>query len=219
MSLIKVPLISVKYYDDSKTIAIRQKVDSIKAAFGKSIAEIAKLTKVSENILYGFIFIESAGNPIAYNKSSGATGLMQLVPAAASDIVVLENKQKRLTEPEKTILRKYLGSRLDCILSMKYMGHKLSCNNNVGVSITKEDLYQPELNVLIGAIYLGQLIDQFTENGLVRLDKVVLKYNRGLFARIIGTTVKEVYDNANTESRNYISKLAGENGVLHILPA
>lgn len=174
MSILKLPLVTKSYFTDSQLPKVKAVLIEIRAKYGDIIRSVALLTRVPEELIIAFIYIESGGNASAVNKGSGAAGLMQLVAPAANDILHLENKQGRLQEAEKEMLRKYLGNRLDCILSMQYMAQKLPCNGNKGNVITKADLLKPELNILIGAIYLGILIAQFTENNIVRLDKIVI---------------------------------------------
>jgi soluble lytic murein transglycosylase-like protein len=97
------------------------------------------------------------------------------------------------------------------------MGQKLKCNNSLGYVFTKADLLKPELNLLVGAIYLGILLDEHVENNTIRLDKIVLRYNKGFFTKFPkGATKEMVYNAANSISQNYIKKLAGINSVLAI---
>jgi len=213
-SLIQLPMLPKQFYPTASSSSVRAKFAEIRRRYGSLINAVAAVTNVPERILVSFVFIESGGDASAVNKGSGAVGLMQLVPAGASDMLSLEARLGRLGAAEKEVLRRYLGSRLDCLLSMKYFGQPLPCNQRRGVSLTRADLLQPELNLLCGAIYLGILIDQFTENGVIRLDKVIIKYNQGYFKKIKGQTVAEVYASAPTETRNYIAKLAGVNSAL-----
>jgi len=125
-------------------------------------------------------------------------------------------KKGRLTPQERAYIVAQVGEdKMACVEKMQYMGHKLRCNNNTGVVFTEADLFKPELNIAIGAIYLGQLIDKHTEGDQVRLDKVIINYNRGPFAKVPTGTPEQVYKLAgNLETRNYIAKLAGVNGVM-----
>lgn len=215
MPNIHLPFINKAFYQ-AKDIDNNSKVlAQIKADFGGLITSISTMTKVPEKLIYAMIFIESQGKSTVV--SGRAIGLMQIDYSSAGDIIFFESKQKRLGEIEKTLLRKYLGSRLDCILSMQYMGQKLKCNSNLGYIFTKADLLKPELNILVGAIYLGILLDEHVENNTIRLDKIVLRYNKGFFTKFPkGATKEMVYNSANSISQNYIKKLAGLNSVLSI---
>jgi soluble lytic murein transglycosylase-like protein len=215
MADIQLPFINKAFYlakdidNNSKVLA------QIKADYGGLITSISAITKVPEKLIYAMIFIESQGKSNAV--SGRAIGLMQIDYSSAGDIIFFEFKQKRLGDPEKVLLRKYLGTRLDCILSMQYMGQKLKCNTNLGYVFTKVDLLKPELNILVGAIYLGILLDEHVENNIVRLDKIVLRYNKGFFTKFpVGASKETIYNSANAISQTYIKKLAGINSVLSI---
>lgn len=213
-------MVDSSFYKSTEKDLIKSKLNEIIQKYGTLIDSVSRLTNVPSKLIIAFIFIESGGKSDAIS-GAGAVGLMQLVPAATSDIIHLENKQGRLSDNEKTILRKYIGNRLDCILKMKYMGHELPCNDNTGVSISKQDLLNPEFNILCGAIFLGILIDDHTEKGVIRLDKVVLRYNKGFFSKPKGNTVSEVLADAKLkggkESESYILKLVGKNSVLDLI--
>lgn len=209
-SIIKTPSLDAGYYQDHERSQIAAKINEIKAAYGTIVRTVASITNVPEMLLYAFIFIESAGNRYAVNGST--IGLMQLSPAGASDMIFLENKRGRLQPTEKAILRKYMGSRLDACLRMKWMGE-------TGVHVTPADLSNPEFNVLAGAIYLGILLDEHLEGDYVRLDKVVARYNRGYFAKNLTGDYDSFYLSQNTITRNYILKLVGTNGIIDILTA
>jgi hypothetical protein len=149
---------------------------------------------------------------------------MQITAETATGVIFFENKQGRLLPGEKAILQKYLSKgKLECIYSMQYFGHPVKCStitlkggNKVGQVIEKSDLLHPELNILIGAMLLGQLIDQHTENGVPRMDKVVVRFNAGYFYKPQGNTIEQTVALVPAESRNYIYKLLGQNGVLSL---
>jgi hypothetical protein len=63
-------------------------------------------------------------------------------------------------------------------------------------------------------------VDEFSSNGIIRLDKIIAIYNGGRFSKsgkkIIpfkGST-KELLTQVPKETSDYIKKLAGTNGVL-----
>jgi len=212
---IKIPAINKAYYDDVSAKANQAKiVGVIRPRFGKMINNIADITNLPSELLEAFIFIESAGDPNA--KSPYAIGLMQVSPAAASDALVKEKGAGRLSEPEAAILKKYLGSRYSLIESVK------KGQTSLGKTfITKEDLFKPELNLLIGSILLKQLIDEFTQSdGRIRMDKVVTIYNGGRYGAVAKKiisftgTIEEMMPQLPKETASYILKLLGSKGVL-----
>ena len=215
---ITIPFIDKSFYKDSDIPLIKDKLTTIRQKYGTYINNISKTTNIPKELLISFLFVESGGNSKAKSPAN-AIGLMQLKTGSASDILIMENKKNRLNEDEKIILRKYIGDRLDCILKAKFLGDKvLHQGEYKTVFITEEDLYNPELSILIGAIYLGIVIDEHIEKGQIRLDKVISRYNRGYFAKkgLVGT-ISEVYENMPTETKNYITKLSGKKGILDII--
>lgn len=229
--IIKAPAISNKFYEDSEVPFIKDKLAEIRSKYGRIIDLVATITNVPAKIITSFIFIESRGEEKAESficKSSRPyecpVGLMQITAETATGVIFYENKQGRLLPEEKSILQKYISkAKLECIYSMQYFGHPVKCShitikagNKVGQIIEKKDLFNPELNILIGAMLIGQLIDQHTELGTPRMDKVVVRYNAGYFYKPQGNTIQQTVNLVNAESRNYIYKLLGNNGVLSL---
>jgi soluble lytic murein transglycosylase-like protein len=224
MIKVKVPAVNEAFYTDSVRPQVEKKLGEIYNRFKKEIDQAARLTNLTTDMITSLIFIESSGNEKAVSRAN-AVGLMQLVPAAASDVLVMENNKKRMTEDEKAVLKKYLGDRLDSgILKMKFLGDKKTVNGTTSaVWVTKEDLFNVEFNILVGAIYLGLLIDESVEDGKLRLDKVIVRYNRGYFSDGKGSKLPEsaqailAASNIPNETKDYIRKFAGINSTLHIL--
>ncbi len=219
MQNVIIPSVSNKFYTDTEAPQVKEKMTAIYNSFKGIIDSVSSISNIPKELLKSFIFIESAGKSDAIS-GAGAVGLMQLIPASASDILVMENKKKRFNDQEKAILTKYLGNRFtDGILKMKFLGDKVTVNGVTSATwITKEDLMNPELNVLIGAIFLGLLIDEETDKKGLRLDRVVLRYNRGYFSKIDkALDLPALVVNQPTESKNYIYKLLGTNGTLDLL--
>lgn len=216
---VQIPSIQKAFYPDKDRSAIKKKIAEIYAKYKSEIDIVSKCTNVPINLILSFIFIESGGDPNA-KSGAGAIGLMQLIPSSANDILIIERQKNRLTEMEKKILTEKLGDRFtQGIMKMPYLGASISFK---GVStssfVTKEDLYNPLFNILCGSIYLGLLLDEHTEGGTVRLDKVVIRYNKGYFAdskgkNLIGS-IANVISSAPTESKAYVLKLVGLNGTL-----
>jgi soluble lytic murein transglycosylase-like protein len=216
---IKIPATDKSFYPDEQKSGIKKRLTDIYSQFKKQIDIVSSATNIPANLIVSFIFIESNGKA---NVVSGAkaVGLMQVIPSSASDILVLENKKGRLTAPEKEILTQKLGKRFtEGILKMRYLGDKVKVDGVYSsVFVTQDDLFDPLLNIIIGSIYLGMLIDEHTEGQDIRLDKVVIRYNRGYFSDSRGKNLVGSLDNiirsVPTESKNYVLKLLGKNGTL-----
>ncbi len=208
---IDLPAIMDQFYDDFEVEQNRAKINIIKSQYGSIISNIAFLTNLPDSLILAFIFVESSG--IVNSKNGNGIGLMQIGVNSATDIVYNEYKNGRLFQEEISILRSYLNERMDQIFSMRSPG--------ITLYITAEDLYNPELNILIGAIYLGQLIDESFEADKLRLDKVIIRYNTGYFSfqrgrKLIGD-IATILNIVNPITQAYITKMIGKNGVLETI--
>ncbi|MFA6587983.1 MAG: transglycosylase SLT domain-containing protein [Patescibacteria group bacterium] len=60
--------------------------ENVKAKYGSFVATAAKNTGIDENLIYAIMFVESGGQP-NLSSEAGACGLMQLLPATASQVM------------------------------------------------------------------------------------------------------------------------------------
>lgn len=220
---IKIPAVQQAYYTVEAQKQNKVKMDSIYTKYKSYIDQAVKLTGVDKDIIISVIFIESSGIPDKVSTEN-AVGLMQLVPAGASDILAMENQKDRLKEPEKLVLRKVLGNRLDKgIVKMKFLGDNKTVDGvTSAVWVKKADLLNPEFNILVGAIFLGLLIDESVEDGKLRLDKIIIRYNKGYFSggrgkKLPASAELSMKSSLPTETKEYITKFAGTNGTLDTL--
>jgi hypothetical protein len=91
--------------------------------------------------------------------------------------------------------------------------------------ITNADQLKPELNILIGTIILGQKIDTDwgTENGEMKLDRVIAVYNAGAYGTTCKLARSKKYKTpqalasvVNSITAGYIKKMLGQDGALDI---
>lgn len=211
---IPIPYIDESYYTPVKAKQNEDKiVNLIRPKYGKLISNVSSLTGVPEVLLESFIFIESGGNEKA--KSPYAVGLMQLNGATASDAIVKEKGAGRLKDGEAAILKKYLGSRYSNVEKVKPK------QTSIGKTfVTNDDLFKPEFNVLVGSILLKQLLDEFSVNGDLRLDKVITIYNGGRYSKAAKKVIQfkgtpsQMLAEVPNETSKYILKLLGTHGIL-----
>lgn len=213
---VPIPMTPRGFYSNSALAQNKAKLAEIGKKYFREIKQAERLTNVPGALILSVIFTESAGNPnvISY---VGAAGLMQVMPQTANDVIYLENKNGRLTPNELTILKKYLGNRILGPLKQKYLSHKIKENNYSGNVVVKADMLKPEFNILIGAIYLGLLIDQHQEAEGLRLDKALLRYAQGYFFKPAAGNIENVLDHVkgkSTEAYSYVLKVLGKNGLL-----
>ena len=210
---IVIPMIGQSFWQASQIGAVKEKLQAIGNTFYSQIANASTLTGVPANLIISIIFIESAG--VATAKSgAGAAGLMQVTPDTASGVIFLTHKAGKLNPALRQALITLLGQRVLCIEKQHFMGQPVKCNT----AITTAELFNPMLNILIGSMLIALLIDQHTEAGKVRLDKVITRYNRGYFYKPKGT-VTELLASVTGETKAYILKLVGINSTMDILLA
>lgn len=217
MANFKIPAIQDKFYPDTSVVLIKNKLNNlIRAKYGRIINNISKITGLNTEIIESFIFIESAGDEKA--KTPYAYGLMQVGLATASDTLVYEKSSGRLSPEEDALVKKYLGSRYSKLNNLK------KNQKSIGSTfVTSADLFNPEFNILLGSIIVKQLVDEFTENGNPRLDKVVVIYNTGRFSKPAKIAIKHKGDTDSLLAKiprgqgDYIRKLIGKNSLLDII--
>lgn len=213
---VPIPMTPRVFYSGAALVQNRAKLNEIGKKYFREIKQAETLTNVPGALLLSVIFTESAGNAgvVSY---VGAAGLMQVMPQTANDVIYFENKSGRLSPGELSILKKYLGARINGPLKQKYLSHKIKENNFSGNVVVRADMLKPEFNILIGAMYLGLLIDQHREATGLRLDKALLRYAQGYFFKPAQGNVEQVLDNIkgkSTEAYSYVLKVLGKNGLL-----
>lgn len=210
---IRIPMVARSFWAAEQVPQVKDKLFQIREQYGTLINQASILTGVSPELITSVIFIESGGQEQVISRA-GAVGLMQVTPQTASGVIHLARKAGRLTDELKQALEVFLNERVSCIAKQQYMGQPMKCNT----TITAAELLVPGLNILIGSLLLALLVAQHTENGIIRLDKVITRYNRGYFYKPKGTT-QELMASAPVETRAYILKLVGVNSTLDILTA
>jgi hypothetical protein len=194
--------------------SIRSMMQRIWNKYGSYIREASENSKIPASIITSFIAVESGGDELAGGSGYITQGLMQWNRDFAKAQLEDELAKKRMTEGEKSVLAKY--------------GIKFDANGKTR-TITNADQKKPELNITIGSIILGQLIDQdwgTSPSGTIHLDRVIAVYNAGAF----GDTGKKarqktspLYDTpqklssaVNSTTKAYINKMLGLNGAMDI---
>ncbi len=189
---------------------IKSMLERIWKDYGTSIKSAAETSKIPAAMLTSFIAVESGGKPSAGSAGHVTQGLMQWNRNYAKSQLETEFAKGRLSDTEKSILAKY-GIKFD--------------SNGKTRNITNSDQLKPELNILIGSIVLGQLVDTEwgTQDGNIRLDRVIAVYNAGAYgdtgkkARFGNhATPKALASVVNSTTAAYIAKILGANGALDI---
>jgi hypothetical protein len=185
-------------------------LQNIENKYGKYINFASRTSRIPREIIKAFILVESEGDPTAGGSGSVTQGLMQWNRNHATPQLEEELKQGRLSPLEKSKLAEY--------------GITFNANGKTRI-ITSADQVKPELNILIGSIVLGQLVDTNwgTDKGVLRLDRIIVVWNSGGYgtdgvkARKGGfKTASSLAANVNDVSSRYIKKILGKDGAMHV---
>jgi hypothetical protein len=201
-------LVSPKSWGSEEQITDMMK--NIYTKYGTYIDFVAKESNLPKQMIASFIAVESGGDAKAGASGHATQGLMQWNRAYAKSQLETELREKRMTANEKN--------------KLAYYGIKFDANGKTR-AITNADQLKPELNILIGSIILGQLVDTGwgTENGEIKLDRVITVYNAGAFgdagqkARSKAyKTPRELASVVNPTTSAYIKKILGLSGALYV---
>lgn len=191
--------------------AVKKQLQNIWNNFKDSILFAERNSNIPKEVLVSFIAVESGGNPKAGASGHVTQGLMQWNRNYAKAQLEKELATGRMSSEELKKLKDY-GITFD--------------KSGKTRAITNADQLKPDLNILIGSIVLGQLIDTDwgTEDGEIKMDRVISVYNAGAY----GDTGKKARSKAyktpsalagvvNPITRSYISKMMGKDGAIDIV--
>lgn len=185
-------------------------LQNIENKYGKYINFASRTSRIPREIIKSFILVESEGIPTAGSDVDKTQGLMQWNREHAKEQLENELAQGRMSPAEKSKLAEF--------------GINFNAKGKTRI-ITNADQLKPELNILIGSIILGQLIDTTwgTDASGLRLDRVIVVYNSGAY----GTdgvkarkgnykTASQLAADVNKTSSAYIKKILGKGGALEV---
>lgn len=178
-------------------------------------------SKIPIEVLAAFIAVESGGNPSAGRPGHVTQGLMQWNREYIYATLEAEYKMGRLSPAEKSKLASY--------------GLTFDANGKLNRKVTNADQLKPELNIVIGSILLGQMLDSYFDggkktniwgvdkDGTLRLDRVIAVYNAGPYGDIgkagrLGNhpSPKDLANAVPEPTKSYIKKIMGTNGALDV---
>lgn len=218
---IPIPAISKSYYSGDNISGISAQLQNIKSGLGVYIRVASTLVKLPASLITSIIFIESDGQNVPEN-GAGAIGYMQITSATAYDTIRYFASNNLLSLGIKAILQAKIP-----FLNLTIRGNQFPFwdFSTLAKPQLESGLQDPELNILLGTMYLRIALDKTVSNGHARLDKAIVFYNFGMYNSLYGTaswqdsTVQSLYQNSELpeETKNYILKLMGVNGTLDIL--
>ena len=190
--------------------SIKKTLQKIKTNYSDYLKFASDESGIPVEVIASFIAVESGGNASAGSSGHVTQGLMQWNRNYAKSNLETEKKQGRLTANEEAKLKKY--------------GINFTKEGTTR-AITNADQLKAELNILIGTIILGQKIDTDwgTENGEMKLDRVIAVYNAGAYGDTGKKARSKLYKTpsdlakvVNPTTAGYIKKMLGTNGALDV---
>jgi hypothetical protein len=211
MGKIVVPMTSQAFYKSEESTL--QNLAPIYKRYGNLIKKSSQMTNTPEEVIASFIFIESGG--IANARNGMSIGLMQVNPPTIAESFYKEVEQGRMSSPEMEVIKRFLGKRADKLRLPK--GKKRFSSYDFSI-VQPTDLLKPEFNIFSGSLLLRQWMDNYIENGVVRMDKVIVAYNTGTKVRKraeahVGNT-DTLIPKLPTITQAYVKKLVGKHGTL-----
>lgn len=186
--------------------------------YGQYVNHAAELTKVPTWMIWGIMLTEIDPEKLEFSKSSsGAKGLMQLMPITATDTIVVAKKYRNyVPDSHEALLKKHLGeSRAQIVIKA------IDTFDRSLVEIGKKnaDLYQAELNIHIGALKLANLLDIYGEDDLA---SIVVSYNKGDATaknkyNIAGKGLSYALEHTSGEAHDYLLRTLGKHGSFDII--
>ncbi len=151
--------------------------------YSESVKKYAKEYNVDERYLYAIIFVESKGDPSAYNENSGAFGLCQFTQDTAQQFNLSDR-----------------GNEDDSIrATAKYLQYY---KNFIG----RDDLNITSFNIGYGR--LQELLEKFTDKKIQQFPKELVISEELSYPKIYFEATKEAHPNTNL----YMNKELGEEG-------
>jgi len=205
---VKVPDLKTSFSNYSKPEVKKANLDMIKSInsnYGSIITKYEQPLSMPKAIVVSVIGTESGGKMVGKN-AYGAIGLMQVTYPT---FVETTTQWKKYTNQDLPIFLKQNIDRLAPNKSQSAIESKLSSS--------------PELNILVGMMFLRLLSERFGGN----FNRVLVAYNAGAYTKSqnVGTTpIKTPIDTAllvsdkrvPTQSRNYLEKVLGKDGFLEL---
>ncbi|MCA0231557.1 MAG: hypothetical protein LCH91_13880 [Bacteroidetes bacterium] len=211
------------FYEPKEAEAFKNIRTDLMNRYGSLVKQAVALANIPLTVFQGIILIENAKLDPQFVNPFGFVGLGQINTDTASDVIIREKKKKRLSNEEIEVLRKQLGKRIDLLFASDVDPKKAGNQPiDLGYSIVNNnDLKNVEFNLLVSAMYASQLIDEEIERTsdgeLVRLDRVIVRYNQGYYYKIPKAMTDTLIAQLPKEPRNYIKKMAGANGMMETL--
>lgn len=224
--------IIIKYPDLNRTYAesknanysqphiIKQNTALLKSVFLTNKVSIQKwgtIFDIDDSILANFLTAESGGKDLAPKGSQQITGIMQVSPATAWEVL---SKWKSMTGSN---LPSEAKAYFDKVLpeSKKFNPNVLP-NTALKTKIANLLYTNREFSIAIGTANIRWLLEAYSNGVTSPINKVMVGYNAGYYgtkSKMQGNpTTLSLVNNKSIplESRNYLLKMLGKNGFIEL---
>jgi hypothetical protein len=189
--------------------------------YGDNFRYASSLTNIPIQVLYSFAMVETRGNhnnkdnSVIVTGGESSTGIMQISPNMFYEIYYKENKDGRISDNLKKIVRSYVDIDFDS-------NNTPSSATNESWQKVKNALKMVRFNILASAIVLRRLLEESANSDMtMRMDKAIVKYNVGLYSKPTKTIQYKTGDTTSllqvvpSITKNYIKNIVGKNGAMY----
>jgi len=216
-----IPATNLSYYTDAQAKANEASITRIKTApYFSDLQKYSRIENIPIELVIAVVAAESGGRELGKN-AYGAVGLMQVKKIAAYEALRKASIAKELDAQEKAWVKTKSPEIAKNDFYIKY-GAFEGVDKDKAMTELEAALSDTKFNIFIGTMLLGQAIDSYTEGkDQIFLSKAIAIYNQGSGSR----KKIEDYNNATdiiqkstlaSEGKNYIKKILGKNGYVHI---
>lgn len=190
-------------------------VQNVVRRYGSTIQAAAALHNVPAALIATKMSIENPDLLVKVVTGGGATGLMQITPGTADNVIRTEMRDWLLLPAEADFFKAQLGQARWLALAAGRKAHRTA------------DLQNPTYCIHIGALAFGQMLRKYTNTatGEVALYKAAAEYNRGERAayanarvsnpdQLIGFRSSPAKYNTPSITQEYIKLYCGPGGPL-----
>lgn len=191
-------------------------IAKLRANYMSGINAASTYTGVPASILTAFSVVENTTVNPSLRSSAGAYGLMQVVPSTGA--YAINRQAPNMSAAEKEYIKRFIPA-FNSDGSVK--------SEKELTPLVKSKITNPDFNLYLGALLLSSYLNESNKKyNAYRLDHAIIKYNAGIGTfnnKIEGKglaytdTAGLVKNSPNKETKNYLLKVMGVNGTLHIM--
>jgi hypothetical protein len=226
-------ILSYSTFSFSNRSANNKNIRWLYNTYDSIVSNIALSLNLPKSLIYAVMLTESGSlaakaefnkrkyETLTMGNISGAVGPMQIKRITATETIQIALSKGLLTKYHKNIIQRQIGvARTSEIFALKASTKATYQSNKViGYSGPKSELNAPELNILIAALKLVNLVDNY---GVNNLHQVFYAYNQGDRTVLVNglsqyTKIAQFMTKISGEGKTYVSRMLALNGSMDIV--